>query len=60
MLKMIVKVIAGLIILSGGVWILQGFNILPGSYMSGYPQWAVNGAIAVMIGAVIFWFASRK
>lgn len=60
MLKTIVKVIAGLIILSGGIWILQGFSILPGSYMSGNPQWAVNGAIAVVIGAVIFWYVNRK
>ena len=46
--------------LSGLVWILQGVNILPGSYMTGDPQWAINGAITMIIGAVIFWFANRK
>jgi hypothetical protein len=60
MLKTIIKIIAVLIILSGGIWILQGVNILPGSTMTGNPQWAVNGAIAVLIGAAIFWYASRQ
>ena len=39
-----------LIILAGGVWILQGFNVLPGSFMSGQIRWAINGTIAVVIG----------
>ena len=58
--KTILKIFAVLLMLAGGVWILQGVNILPGSYMTGDPQWAVNGAIAVLIGAGLFWFANRK
>jgi len=46
--------------LAGLVWVLQGLSILPGSYMSGDPQWAINGAITIVIAAVIFWFANRK
>jgi len=60
MLKTIIKIIAVLLILAGLIWILQGFNILPGSFMTGDPQWAVNGAIAAAIGIAVFWFASRK
>ncbi len=60
MLKTIVKIFAGLLMLSGSIWILQGVNILPGSFMTGDPQWAINGAITAIIGAVIFWFANRK
>ncbi len=60
MLKTIVKILAALIVLSGVIWILQGVNILPGSSMTGDPQWAINGAIAVVVGGGIFWFASRK
>jgi hypothetical protein len=44
--------------LTGGIWILQGISILPGSYMTGDPQWAVNGAITVLIDAGLFWFAN--
>ena len=58
--KTILKIFAVLLMLAGGVWILQGVNILPGSYMSGDPQWVVNGAIVVLIGVGLFWFANRK
>ena len=54
------KFFAILVILAGLVWILQGLNILLGSYMSGNPQWIINGIITVLIGAVIFWFANRN
>jgi len=60
MLKIIFKIIAVLLILSGLVWILQGVNILPGSFMTGDPQWAINGAITVAVGAGLFWSVSRK
>lgn len=60
MLNLILKIVAVLLIASGGIWILQGFNILPGSFMTGDPQWAVNGAITAAIGIGLFWFASRK
>ena len=59
-LKTILIIFAVLLILAGGVWFLQGINILPGSYMSGNPQWVINGAIAVLVGAGLFWFANRK
>jgi hypothetical protein len=60
MLGTILKIAAVLIVISGVIWILQGLNILPGSYMTGDPQWAVNGTIAVVVGAAVFWFAHRK
>lgn len=58
--KTIVKIFAVLLILSGLVWALQGVNILPGSFMSGDFQWTINGAITILIGVGLFWFASRK
>ncbi len=60
MLKKILKVLAVLLILSGIIWILQGVNVLPGSFMTGDPQWAIIGAINALIGAALFWFANRK
>jgi hypothetical protein len=56
--KIVLKVFGVLIFLAGGVWFLQGINILPGSYMTGDPQWAINGLIAMMIGVGLFWFAN--
>ena len=59
-IRNILKVFAVLVFLAGGVWFLQGINILPGSYMSGNPQWAINGGIAMLVGVSLFWFANRK
>jgi hypothetical protein len=58
--KTILKIFAVLIMLTGGIWFLQGINVLPGSYMTGDPQWAINGGIAILIGAGLFWFVGRK
>jgi hypothetical protein len=59
-LKTILKIFAVLLILIGGIWFLQGINILPGSFMTGDPQWSINGGIMVLVGAGLFWFLSRK
>lgn len=59
-MKIALYIIGGLVVLSGVIWILQGINILPGSFMSGNPQWAINGAIAVVIGGAIIYMAGRK
>ncbi len=59
-LKNILKGIAILLIVVGGIWFLQGINILPGSFMTGNPQWSINGGITIIIGAGLFWFANRK
>lgn len=60
-MKIVLYVIGGFLILAGGVWVLQGVNILPGSFMTGDPQWAINGAISIVIGIGLILFArSRK
>ena len=42
--------ILGLLI--GGVWMLQGMNILGGSFMSGQSQWIVIGAVLAIASLV--------
>jgi hypothetical protein len=59
-LKIVLNVFAVLLILAGGVWFLQGINVLPGSFMTGQPQWAVNGGIAILVGVGILVFANRR
>lgn len=58
-MKWVLSVIAILLFLAGLVWFLQGVNILPGSYMTGDPQWAINGGIAMLIGGIVLYFARR-
>ena len=48
-----------ILMLMGTVWFLQGINVLPGSFMSGQPRWAVNGVIALAVGIALV-VASRR
>jgi len=51
------KLIVGIIfVLLGGLWVLQGSNMLAGSAMSGQNQWLIIGAIVALIGVgLIVW-----
>jgi hypothetical protein len=60
MLKLILNIAGILLLLAGGVWFLQGINLLPGSFMTGQMQWAIYGAIAVLIGSGLLVFANRS
>jgi hypothetical protein len=54
-------IIGALLVLGGTVWVLQGINILPGSFMTGQIQWAYNGAVSIAIGIGLILFGrSRK
>jgi len=44
-MKLVLQIVAGILILGGEVFFLQGINVLPGSYMTGDPQWAINGGV---------------
>ena len=51
-----------LMILMGGVWILQGLNVaFLDSFMAGDPQWAIYGAILLLVGiGQAWWSVTRK
>ena len=50
---------AVLCFLVGCVWILQGVNVLPGSFMTGQTKWAIYGGFLVIAGAGLLILASR-
>ena len=52
-------IVGVLLVLMGGVWILQGINVLPGSFMTGQTKWAVIGAITAVIGIALVVMARR-
>ena len=52
-----------LLIVAGGIWILQGLDIAfqAGSFMAGDPHWAFYGAIAVLVGLIqVAWSNTRQ
>ena len=59
-MKTLFYIIGGLLILGGAVWFLQGINVLPGSFMTGDPQWVINGAISIVIGIGLIVFGRTR
>jgi hypothetical protein len=53
------QVFGVLLVLNGLVWILQGANILLGSFMSGQPQWILWGTVSAGIGAGLIGWGKR-
>ena len=45
--------------LTGGVWILQGIGVLPGSFMTGDIMWAAIGAVLWFVSGLLLWFAFK-
>jgi len=58
-MKLVLRLIGALLILTGVVWFLQGINILPGSFMTGQIQWAIYGGIAALVGVGLILLANR-
>lgn len=54
------KVSGMLCLLVGCVWILQGINVLPGSFMTGQTKWAIFGALLVAAGVGLLMAGRRR
>jgi uncharacterized membrane protein HdeD (DUF308 family) len=58
--KLVLTILGALAVLLGVVWILQGLNVLPGSFMTGDMKWAVYGAILALVGIAAIVWARRR
>ena len=57
----IALIVAGIFcIILGVTWFLQGINVLPGSFMTGQPKWAVYGGLLLAVGVGLLVMASRR
>ncbi|HZY50646.1 MAG TPA: hypothetical protein VFE64_12805 [Devosia sp.] len=57
----IAGIIVGIVlILLGGLWILQGGNIIGGSVMSGQTQWLWIGIVVLIVGLVALVWSWRR
>ena len=54
------NIAGGLLIAGGTIWILQGVNILPGSFMTGQMVWAWRGVGMAAAGILLVVVANRK
>ena len=59
-MRILLNVVGALCVLMGGVWFLQGINVLPGSFMTGQTKWAVYGAVVFIVGIGLLAVARRR
>jgi hypothetical protein len=59
-MKIVLNIVGVLLFLMGAAWTLQGFNFLPGSFMSGRIQYAILGIILGIAGILIMVFTNRR
>jgi hypothetical protein len=59
-MKLVLTIAGAVMVLLGAVWILQGVNILPGSFMTGQIQWAVYGCVLALAGIGVIIWARRR
>jgi hypothetical protein len=59
-MRWIWNILGVLLILIGILWILQGINVLPGSFMSGHIQYTFLGVVVDIIGLVLLIYTNRS
>ena len=59
-MKTLLNSIGIILILTGATFFLQGINVLPGSYMTGDPQWAINGGVMIVVAIGLMLWANRR
>ncbi|UYH55878.1 hypothetical protein N6L26_04805 [Qipengyuania sp. SS22] len=61
-MRFILQVFGAALMLSGGLWALQGLGLVmwpAESFMLAERQWALYGTITFLIGLLLFWRAAR-
>lgn len=63
MLKYVMQVFGVALVLSGGLWTLQGLGLVmwpESSFMLAQSEWAIYGLITVSVGVILFWLARKR
>jgi hypothetical protein len=47
------RIIGVVLVLVGGLWTLQGFGVVGGSFMTGSTTWLIIGLVTVVVGLVL-------
>ena len=59
-MKNVLTGLAAVLMFFGGVWFLQGINVLPGSFMTGQTKWALIGGATFAVGLALLVVARRR
>ncbi|WP_375388337.1 hypothetical protein [uncultured Amnibacterium sp.] len=58
--RIVLIVVGAVALVVGGVWIGQGANLIPGSFMTGSRTWLTVGLIVAAAGVVLIWLGARR
>lgn len=61
--RLLAQVLGVALVLSGGLWALQGLGIVmwpAESFMLAERVWAIYGTITAAVGVLLFWWGSRR
>jgi len=58
----ILRILGGILVLGGGIFFLQGLDVIKGSVMTGDPFWAWVGLVMLIAGAALvgYTFVVRR
>ena len=59
-MKLAFQALCVMFFLAGLIFFLQGINVIPGSYMTGDPQWAINGGVMMVVTVILFVWINRR
>ena len=59
-MKMFLASLGALAVVLGVIWMLQGLNVLPGSFMTGDIKWAIYGAGLAAVGLFLIFRSRRR
>lgn len=57
-MRQFLTIVGIVLILIGGLWVLQGANVVGGSVMTGQPHWVFIGSIVVAVGLALTYWAN--
>jgi len=60
MIRWLLMVSGVVLALLGTIWLLQGLNLLPGSFMTGQVFWAWAGLLALIVGIGLLFIGARQ
>jgi hypothetical protein len=59
-MRIALSILGVLLVAMGGIWILQGINVIPGSFMTGQTRWTAYGLVSAIAGAGLLIAARRR
>lgn len=59
-MKILGNIVGVVLVLLGGLWTLQGANVLAGSVMSGHSQWLYIGIVLLIVGLVLLYWTNMR